>query len=80
MQAQLNEKAKKELAAQKERYEQMLDELRRNAAGDKEFVMNELKKKIQELERLLQEAKDELSKEMDNAMKRTEELQAKHES
>jgi uncharacterized protein YukE len=80
MQAQLNEKAKKELAAQKERYEQMLDELRRNAAGDKEFVMNELKKKIQELERLLQEAKDELRKEMDNAMKRTEELQAKHES
>ena len=58
----------------------MLDELRRNAAGDKEFVMNELKKKIQELERLLQEAKDELRKEMDNAMKRTEELQAKHES
>jgi len=80
MQAQLNEKAKKELAAQKERYEQMLDELRRNAAGDKEFVMNELKKKIQELERLLQEAKDELRKEIDNAMKRTEELQAKHES
>jgi hypothetical protein len=28
----------------------MLDELRRQAAGDKEFVMNELKRKIAELE------------------------------
>jgi hypothetical protein len=29
----------------------MLEELRRNAAGDKEFVQNELRKKIAELEK-----------------------------
>lgn len=28
----------------------MLDELRKNAAGDKEYIVNELKKKIKELE------------------------------
>ena len=36
----------------------MLDELRRNAAGDKEFVMNELKKKIAELEKQLEELRN----------------------
>ena len=33
----------------------MLDELRKQSAGDKEFVMNELKKKIQELEKQIEE-------------------------
>jgi hypothetical protein len=38
MQNELNQKAKKDLEAMKVKYEAMLEELRRNAAGDKEFV------------------------------------------
>ena len=62
MQTSLNDKARKELEAQKQRYEQMLDELRRNAAGDKEFVMNELKKKIAELEKLVADMREDHAK------------------
>jgi hypothetical protein len=51
MQSELAQKARKELEAQKARYEAMLDELRRSAAGDKEFVQNELRKRIAELEK-----------------------------
>ena len=51
MQTQLNDKARRELEQQKQKYEQMLDELRRSAAGDKEFVVNELKQRIIELEK-----------------------------
>jgi len=38
------------LKKQKEYYEGLLDELRQNASNDKEFVQNELRKKIKELE------------------------------
>ena len=40
----------------------MLDDLRRNAAGDKEFVMNELKKRIAELEKLVESLREENAK------------------
>jgi hypothetical protein len=43
----------------------MLDELRKNAAGDKEFVMNELKKKILELEAKIEEMRTNHAKERD---------------
>ena len=46
----------------------MLDELRRNAAGDKEFVMNELKKKIAELEAQLLRAREEHASELSKLM------------
>lgn len=79
MQTQLIDKSKKELEAQKVKYEQMLDELRRNAAGDKEFVMNELKKKIAELEKQLEELRNQLAKERDDMMAQQKQLQAQHE-
>jgi len=51
MQTDMATKAKKEIDALKAKYEAMLDELRKAAAGDKEFVQNELRKKIAELEK-----------------------------
>jgi len=38
LQQSLGDKHRKELEQQKEKYERMLDELRRNASSDKEFV------------------------------------------
>ena len=55
MQTQLTDAKKKELDAQKARYEAMLDELRKAAAGDKEFIVNELKRKIAELEKQIED-------------------------
>jgi hypothetical protein len=79
MQSQLNEKTKKELAAMKERYEAMLDELRRNAAGDKEFVMNELKKRIVELEKIIEDLRSDHAKEREQLIEQQKQMQAKNE-
>lgn len=68
MQTELNSKAKRELDSQKQKYEAMLDELRRNAAGDKEFVMNELKKKILELEAKIEDMRTQQAKERDEML------------
>lgn len=68
MQSELNSKAKRELESQKQKYEAMLDELRKNAAGDKEFVMNELKKKILELEAKIEEMRTQHAKERDEML------------
>lgn len=46
MQQELLTRAKKEQDAQKHKYETMIDELKRQLAGDKEFVVNELRAKI----------------------------------
>lgn len=40
----------KEVSNLKVKYEQIIDELKRNAASDKEFVVGELKKEIKNLE------------------------------
>lgn len=68
MQSELNQKARKELETQKQKYEQMLDDLRKNAAGDKEFVVNELKKKILELEAKIEELRNSFAKERDDML------------
>ena len=68
MQSELAQKARKELEAQKARYEAMLDELRRSAAGDKEFVQNELRKRIAELEKQVEEMKAQYAKERDQLL------------
>jgi hypothetical protein len=57
----------------------MLDELRRNAAGDKEFVMNELKKRIAELEKMVEDLRNQLAKERDEMLAQSKVVQAKHE-
>jgi len=44
----------------------MLDDLRRNAAGDKAFVMDELKKRIAELEKQVEDLRNQLAKERDD--------------
>jgi len=46
----------------------MLDDLRRNAAGDKEFVMNELKKRIAELEKQVESLREENVKEREQML------------
>lgn len=80
MQTELNSKARKELETQKAKYEAMLDELRRNAAGDKEFVQNELRKKIAELEKQIEDMRSTHAKDRDQMMAQQEAMQAKHES
>lgn len=56
----------------------MLDELRKNAAGDKEFVVNELKKKIQELEKLVEQLRLDAAKERDQMLQQIKDLQTQH--
>ena len=51
MQDQLNSQHKREMEALKDKYEKMISELKLNANSDKEFMQNELKKKIKELEK-----------------------------
>ena len=46
----MTEKHRAEIEALKNKYESMLDEMRRNASSDKEFVQMELQKRITDLE------------------------------
>jgi len=55
MKNDLTTRSKQELDALRARYEAMLEELRRNGNADKEFVANELRKRIIELERQIDE-------------------------
>jgi len=50
LKASLTEKHRREMEQQKEKYEKMIDEMRKNASSDKEFVQMELQKRILELE------------------------------
>lgn len=52
----------------------MLDELRRSAAGDKEFVMNELKKRIAELEKQIEDMRQQFAKERDDMINAQKEM------
>ena len=47
----MTEKHKREMEALKEKYEKMIQELKMNANSDKEFMQNELKRKIADLEK-----------------------------
>lgn len=51
MQEDLNAKHAREMDALKQKYEQMIREMQMNASSDKEFVQNELRKKILALEK-----------------------------
>ena len=46
MEESLTEKHKKEIEALKARFEQSIADLKSNMSSDKEFIQNELKKKI----------------------------------
>ena len=46
MQGDLTSKHKNELEALKDKYERMLDEMRKNASSDKEFVQMEMQRRI----------------------------------
>ena len=50
LQADLTEKHRLEIQQLKDKYERMLDELKKNASSDKEFLQMELQKRINELE------------------------------
>ena len=46
----MTEKHRREMEQLKEKYERMIDEMKRNASSDKEFIQMELEKRITELE------------------------------
>lgn len=57
----------------------MLDELRKNAAGDKEYIVNELKKKIAELELKIEELLQKHAKETDQLIEQSKSQSQKYE-
>lgn len=57
----------------------MLDELRKNAAGDKEYIVNELKKKIVELELKIEELLQKHAKETDQLVEQSKSQSQKYE-
>lgn len=61
MRNDLTVRSKQELEALRQKYEAMLEEMRRNGNADKEFVANELRKRIQELERQIDEMRENFS-------------------
>jgi tRNA(Ile)-lysidine synthase TilS/MesJ len=46
----------------------MLDELRKNSNSDKEFVQNELRKRIAELEKQIEEIRNQFAVERDQML------------
>ena len=69
MQEDLNEKHAKEIDALKQKYEQMIREMQMNASSDKEFVQNELRKKILTLEKQIEDMRKEHGSEKEKLMK-----------
>ena len=69
MQEDLNEKNAKEIDALKQKYEQMIREMQMNASSDKEFVQNELRKKILALEKQIEDMRKEHGSEKEKLMK-----------
>lgn len=69
MQEDLNEKHAKEIDALKQKYEQMIREMQMNASSDKEFVQNELRKKILALEKQIEDMRKEHGSEKEKLMK-----------
>ena len=61
MRNDLTVRSTQELEALRQKYEAMLEEMRRNGNADKEFVANELRKRIQELERQIDEMRENFS-------------------
>ena len=59
----MTEKHRAEMEALKNKYESMLDELRRNASSDKEFVQMELQRRITDLEAEILRLKSEHAEE-----------------
>ena len=69
MQEDLNEKHAREIDTLKQKYEQMIREMQMNASSDKEFVQNELRKKILALEKQIEDMRKEHGGEKERLMK-----------
>ena len=69
MQEDLNEKHSREIDALKQKYEQMIREMQMNASSDKEFVQNELRKKILALEKQIEDMRKENGSDREKLMK-----------
>ena len=80
MQSELVQKSKRDLETQKQKYEQMLDELKRQLAGDKEFVVNELRAKILALEKQVMDMREQHYKEQEAMLQQQKDLVLKHEN
>ena len=63
-----------ELKTMKDKYEKMLDELRKNASNDKDFLTKEMQKRIKELEAELKEQFNSFEKERKLLKKEIEEV------
>ena len=51
MQTRLKQQKEQELKEMREKYERMMEELKRNAANDREFLKKEMERKIADLEK-----------------------------
>ena len=77
MKDELAEKHKREMDAQRQKYEQMLNELQMNASNDKEFVQNELRKKIITLEKQIEDMRKEHGDEKSKLLEQMKETVSK---
>ena len=64
----MTNKHKKEIEELKDKYERTIAELKRNASSDKEFLQNELKKQIADLEKQIRDMKEAFAKEREALM------------
>jgi hypothetical protein len=51
MQTRLKQQKDQELKEMREKYERMMEELKRNAANDRDFLKREMERKIADLEK-----------------------------
>lgn len=58
----------------------MLDDLKRQLAGDKEFVVNELRAKIASLEKQIMELREQHFKDQERLLQQQKDMVIKHES
>lgn len=79
MKEDLTDKHAKELDALRQKYENMIKEMQRNAENDKDFVQNELRKKILTLEKQIDDMRKEHGDEKEKLMKQMQETVKKFE-
>ena len=74
MQTRLKQQRDQELKEMREKYERMMEELKRNAANDRDFLKKEMERKIADLEKEIQELKDRFEREKSGLSASADEL------
>lgn len=68
-----------ELSEMKQKYERMIDEMKRNSMSDREFIQRELHKRIDELERQIKDMKDLFESEKEALENKRENMKGEYE-